>query len=55
MRIKKDIELVWNGDSPREMEGSFRCDDWCFGGTKEEVLEQIGSLLGQLEIDCEEA
>lgn len=55
MRIAKKVKLTWNGDSDKAIECSLEYDGWCFNGTKEEVLEQVESLLGQLEIDCEES
>lgn len=52
MRTSKTITLHFNGDSVKEIECSMAYDGWSFDGTKEECLEQLESLIGQLEIDA---
>ena len=54
MRVSKEVKITWNGDSDTTLECSVEYDGWRFDGTRDECLEQLESLVGQLEIDARE-
>ncbi len=54
MRVSKDVKITWNGDSEKFLECSVEYDGWRFDGTKDECVEQLESLIGQLEINARE-
>ena len=54
MRVSKEVKITWNGDSDKTLECSVEYDGWRFDGTRDECLEQLESLVGQLEIDARE-
>ena len=54
MRVSKEVKITWNGDSDRALECSIEYDGWNFDGTRDECLEELESLIGQLEIDARE-
>lgn len=48
MRVEKTIWIRFNGDWDESAEFSIEFDDWEFTGSKEECLEQISDLLGEM-------
>lgn len=54
MRVRKDLTIYWNGDSPEALRWSLEYDGWHFDGTKEEFLDEITGMVEQMEISARE-